>query len=143
MAKICKSVEDTINYTNHLKYKGIAGTSDTIAKLVVDAVESDNIKAVVATTMTGYTARKISNLRPNAPILACCPSNHIAEKVALNFGVLPVVIKMFDNTDEMVNGAKQIAIEELNLTRGDKIVITGGFPLGQTRATNYIRITEI
>ena len=143
MAKICKSIEDTIDYTNHLKYKGVSGTSDTIAKLVVDAVENDDIAAVVATTMTGYTARKISNLRPNATILACCPSNHIAEKVALNFGVVPVVIKTFDNTDEMVNGAKQIAIEELSLSRGNKIVITGGFPLGQTRATNYIRISEI
>ncbi len=143
MAKICCSVEDTIDYSKDIEYKGILGTSDTIAKLVADAVLTDDIKAVVATTMTGYTARKISNLRPNAPILACCPSNHIAEKVALNYGVLPVVIKMFDNTDEMIHGAKQIAIETLNLTRGDKIVITGGFPLGQTRATNYIRIAEI
>ena len=143
MAKICESVEDTIDYSTHFKYKGISGTSDTIAKLVVDAVETDDIKAIVATTMTGYTARKISNLRPNSMILACCPSNHIAEKVALNFGVLPVVIKMYDNTDSMVSGAKRIASEILNLNKGDKIVITGGFPLGQTRATNYIRIAEI
>ena len=143
MAKICEYVESTIDYTKHVKYKGIIGTSDTIAKLVVDAVEYDDIKLIVATTMTGYTARKISNLRPNSTILACCPSNHIAEKVALNFGVKPVVIKVFDNTDEMVEGAKEIAKREFNLQRGDLIVVTGGFPLGQTRATNYIRIVEI
>ena len=33
--------------------------------------------------------------------------------------------------------------EEFNLKTGDLIVITGGFPLGQTRMTNYIRIVEI
>ena len=143
MSKICEYVESTIDYTKHVKYKGIIGTSDTIAKLVVDAVEYDNIKLIVATTMTGYTARKISNLRPNCTILACCPSNHIAEKVALNFGVKPVVIKIYDNTDEMVEGAKEIAIKEFNLQKGDLIVVTGGFPLGQTRTTNYIRIVEI
>ena len=143
MARICEYVESTIDYTKHVKYKGIIGTSDTIAKLVVDAVEYDDIKLIVATTMTGYTARKISNLRPNSTILACCPSNHIAEKVALNFGVKPVVIKIYDNTDEMVEGAKQLAVKEFNLQKGDLIVVTGGFPLGQTRATNYIRIVEI
>ena len=143
MSKTCEYVESTIDYTKHVKYKGIIGTSDTIAKLVVDAVEYDDIKLVVATTMTGYTARKISNLRPNCTILACCPSNHIAEKVALNFGVKPVVVDMFNRTDDMVENAKQVAIREYGLNKGDLIVVTGGFPLGQTRATNYLRIVEI
>ena len=93
--------------------------------------------------MTGYTARKISNLRPNCTILACCPSNHIAEKVALNFGVKPVVTPVYQSTDEVIQGARKIAQEEFNLKQGDLIVITGGFPLGQTRTTNLIRIIEI
>ena len=93
--------------------------------------------------MTGFTARKISNLRPNTPILACCPSNHIAEKVALNFGVKPVVTKIYDSTDEMVEEAKKIAKAEFNLHEGDFIALTGGFALGKTRKTNYIRIVEI
>ena len=143
MAKICEHVESTIDYTKHVKYKRKIGVSDTIAKLVVDAVEYDDIKAIVTTTMTGFTARKISNLRPNCLILAGCPSNHIAEKVALNFGVKPVVTQIYQDTDEMVEGAKQIALTELSLKKGDLIVVTGGIPLGQTRATNYIRIVEI
>lgn len=143
MAKICEYVESTIDYTKHTAYKRQIGVSDTIAKLVVDAVEYDNIKLIIAPTMTGFTARKISNLRPNTPILACCPSNHIAEKVALNFGVKPVVTKIYDSTDEMVEEAKKIAKEEFNLHEGDLIALTGGFPLGKTRKTNYIRIVEI
>ena len=93
--------------------------------------------------MTGYTARKISNLRPNCTILACCPSNHIAEKVALNFGVKPVVTEIFDTTDEVVDCAKKIAVSEFKLKDGDLIIVTGGFPLGKSRGTNYIRIVEI
>ena len=143
MSKICEHVESTIDYSKNVEYIGMVETSDTIAKLVDDAVEYDDIKVIVATTMTGYTARKISNLRPNCTILACCPSSHIAEKVALNFGVKPVVIKIFDNTDEIVECAKKIAIKEFDLKPGDKIAITGGFPLGKTKATNYIRIEEV
>lgn len=143
MARICEHVESTIDFTKHVKYKRKIAISDTIAKLVVDAVEYDDIKLIVTTTMTGYTARKISNLRPNCTILACCPSNHIAEKVALNFGVKPVVTKVFNTTDEIIEDAKSRAVSEFNLQKGDLIVITGGFPLGISRTTNYIRIVEI
>ncbi len=143
MARICERVEASIDYTKQTTYKRKIGVSDTIAKLAVDAVLYDDIKAIITTTMTGFTARKISNLRPNCPILACCPTNHIAEKVALNFGVEPVVTKIYSNTDEMVEGAKNIAIDYLHLKSGDLVLITGGFPLGQTKMTNYIRIIEI
>ena len=143
MSRICEYVESTIDYTKHTTYKRKIGVSDTIAKLVVDAVEYDDIKAIVTTTMTGFTARKISNLRPNCTILACCPSSHIAEKVMLNFGVEPIVTEVYDSTDEMIIASKKYAKEKLNLETGDLIIITGGFPLGKTRMTNFIRIEEM
>ena len=143
MSRICEFTESTIDYTKHTKYKRRIGISDTIAKLVVDAVEYHKIKLIVTTTMTGYTARKISNLRPNCTILACCPTNHIAEKVALNFGVKPIVTEIFESTDEVIDKAKELAISEFDLKEGDLIVVTGGFPLGRTRRTNYLRIVEI
>lgn len=143
MSKTCKYVESTIDYSKQLSYKGIIGVSDTIAKLVKDAVEYSDIKLIVTTTMTGFTAGKISNLRPNSIILACCPSSHVAEKVVLNFGVRPVVTKIYESTDEMVESARKIAKDEFDLNEGDLIVVTGGFPLGKSKKTNYLRIIEV
>ena len=143
MDRICKYVESTIDYTKHVSYKGSIGISDTIAKLVVDAVEYTDIKLIVTTSMTGFTARSISNLRPNSIILACCPSSHIAEKVVLNFGVKPVITKIYQSTDEMVENARKMAQKEFNLNKGDLIVVTGGFPLAKAKKTNYLRIVEI
>ncbi|MCR5026675.1 MAG: pyruvate kinase [Methanobrevibacter sp.] len=143
MGRICEYVESTIDYTKHVSYKGTIGVSDTIAKLVVDAVEYSDIKLIVTTTMTGFTASRISNLRPNSIILACCPSNHIAEKIVLNFGVKPVITDIYESTDEMVESARQIAKKEFNLNEGDLIVVTGGFPVGETKKTNYLRIVGI
>lgn len=143
MDKVCKYVESTVDYTKHISYKGAIKTSDTIAKLVVEAVEYSDIKLIVTTTMTGFTARKISNLRPNSIILACCPSKHLAEKVVLNFGVKPIITKIYENTDEMVENARKMAEKEFNLKKGDLIVVTGGFPLGEAETTNYLRIMEI
>lgn len=143
MGKICEYVESNIDHSKHFDYKGTIGTSDTIAKLVVDGVGYSDIKLIVTPTLTGFTANKISNLRPNSIILACCPSNHIAQKVVLNFGVKPVITDIYESTDEMVENARTIAKKEFNLNDGDLIAVTGGFPLGQTRSTNYLRIVEI
>ena len=143
MSRICKYVESKIDYTKHVAYNGTVGISDTIAKLVVDAVESIDIKLIVTTTLTGFTARRISNFRPNSIIMACCPSNHIAQNVILNFGVKPVVTDIFESTDEMVENARIIAQKEFNLNKEDLIVVTGGFPLGEGSKTNYLRIVEI
>ena len=127
-----------------IEYKGKIGISDTIAKLVDESVLYDDIKLIVTATMSGFTARKISNLRPNCTILAICPSSHIAEKVSLNFGVKPVITdKEFRNMEELVNEARILSKSEFNLSYGDKIVITGGFPFGESNNTNFIRIIEI
>ena len=143
MTRISKYVESTVDYRKHVSYKGNIGISDTIAKLVVDAVEYSDIKLIVTPTMSGFTARKISNLRPNSTILACCPSSHIAEKVILNFGVKPVITDIYENTDEMIENSRKIAQKEFDLNKGDLIVVTGGFPLGQNKTTNDLRIIEI
>ncbi len=143
MGRICEYVESTIDYNPHVDYKGQISISDTIAKMVVDAVEFSDIKLVVTPTMSGFTAGRISNLRPNSMIMACCPSSDIAAKVMLNFAVKPVVTDIYKSTDEMVESATEIAKKQFNLSEGDLIVVTGGFPLGRTRATNYIRIVEI
>lgn len=143
MSKICKYVESTIDYTKYTAYNGTIGISDTIAKLVVDAVEYSDIKLIVAPTMSGFTARKISNLRPNSFILACCPSNHIAEKVVLNYGVKPVITDIYESTDNVIENARKMAQNEFNLNEGELIVITGGFPLGEAKKTNYLRILAI
>ena len=143
MSSICKETESTIDYTKHFKYNGIIDISDTIAKLVVDSTIYNDIKLIVTTTMTGYTAQKISNFRPNCTILACCPSSHIAEKVALNFGVIPIVTKIHKTTDDIVSYAIDVATREFNLKKGDLIAFTGGFPIGKAKSTNFIRIVEI
>ena len=143
MGRICEYVESTIDYSKHVSYTGSIGISDTIAKLVAEAVEYTDIKLIVTTTMTGFTARKISNLRPNSTILACCPSNHVAEKVVLNFGVKPIITDIYENTDEMVENARKMAKTEFDLKKGDLIVVTGGFPMGEARRTNYLRIIGI
>ena len=70
-------------------------------------------------------------------------AKHIAEKVVLNFGVKPIITDIYKSTDKMIENARKMAVNEFELKKGDLIIITGGFPIGEARRTNYLRIMEI
>ena len=103
-----------------------------------------NAKLIVAATMSGYTARKISNLKPNCPILAACASEEVSRSLALNWGVYPTIVPVYNSTDEVINDSKARAQEFMKLEEKDIIVITGGFPNNQvSRTTNLMKIEQI
>lgn len=116
---------------------------DLIAKGVVSASEDLNVKVIVAATMSGFTAQKISNLKPDAFILAPVPNEKIARRLSLNWGVFPVIVPDYSSTDELVNDGIEQAKKFMNLKSGDKIIVTGGFPNTGNRATNFMKIEEV
>lgn len=144
MAEICENAEQYYNYDNTFGSIRDIDITETIAKSVVDSAAMLDVKVIVAATMSGYSARKISNLKPNSLILATCPSSAVARSLALNWGVYSRIVSVYDSTDEIVADAKIRATEFLNLKKGDIIVITGGFPNNTaTKKTNFMKIEEI
>ncbi len=142
MAEICKKVESYYKYDNKYDYSS-NGETEIIAQSVVNASNKLNSKVIVAATMSGHTASAISNLRPNSPILATVPSEKIAKSLAINYGVYPVVVKEYNSTDEVVNDGVIQAKKIIELNKGDKIIITGGFPNTGKKTTNFMKIEEI
>ena len=144
MAEICENAEQYYDYDDAFDSVREIDITETIAKSVVDSSSLLDVKVIVAATMSGYSARKISNLKPNSLILATCPTPSVARSLALNWGVYSKVVNVYDSTDEIVADAKVKATEFLNLSKGDTIVITGGFPNNSTtKKTNFMKIEEI
>ena len=101
-------------------------------------------KVIVAATMTGRTARIISNLRPSCQIIATCPSKEVARGLMLNWGVYPSVTDIYDSTDKIVKDAKEKAIKTANLLDDDLIVITAGsLDNDKVVGTNFMKIEKI
>lgn len=116
---------------------------DLIANGVVSAAEDLDVKVIVAATMSGYTAQKISNLKPDAYILAPVPNERVARRLVLNWGVYPVVSPEYSSTDELVSDGVARAKEFMELNTGDKVIITGGFPNTGKKTTNFMKIEQI
>lgn len=143
MSNICLNAEKYYNYDKVFNVSWESNITATIAKSVIIASREIDAKVIVAATMSGKTARKISNLKPNVPILATVPSKKVAAKLALNYGVYPVVVDEYKTTDEIVSDGVSKAKEFMNLNKGDNIVITGGFPNTGVKVTNFMKIEEV
>jgi len=146
MNRIIDATEQTMDYDELLIKHTTNEQKDittVISHSVVDAANMLNARCIVATTTTGYTAKKISSHRPCCPIIATTPKKETATSLSLNWGVLPIVVNKYNSTDEIVANAIDTAKELINLEKNDKLIITGGFPLKQTKYTNFIKIEEI
>lgn len=143
MADICENTENYIDYQNLPKIRTKLDITDTIAHGVVDAADMLDVKVIVAATMSGSTARIISNLKPESTILAACPSEKVARGLALNWGVYPTIVSIYNKTDDMIEGVKEAAIKEMGLQKGDIMIITGGFPVNSQVKTNLMKVEEI
>ena len=143
MANICENIEKYLDYKINDEY--IKKTIDgAIASNVVETTSLLDAKLIVATTMSGKTAARVSNLRPKCLILATCPNERVARSLALNFAVYPVVTNVFDSIDKIVEDAKNKALNFADLKKDDLILITGGFyDNSDIKGTNFMKIERI
>lgn len=142
MSDICIEAEKYYDNSFHNKTK--TGVTETIVASVVESSKIFDIKVVVASTVSGYSARGISNLKPDCYILATCTTSEVARSLALNYGVITTVVPFVHSADEVVEIAREEAIRVFDLKKNDKILITGGFSKNtEKRITNFMKIEEI
>lgn len=144
MAEIVENTEKYLDYENIVKPEYEADITDTIARSVVDASNMLDVKVIVAATLSGLTAKKISNLRPKTIILAACPTEKVAHLLSLRFGVYTTLLPVYESTDDMVEEAINKTKDFMDLKENDLIVVTGGFPNNAPiKSTNFLKIEKI
>ena len=144
MANICETTEKYASFDYAFDIESLDNITKSIASNVVLSTDALGAKLICAATISGRTARVISNLKPDAPILALCTDEKTGRRLALNWGVYADTLPFLDSTDEVLIQSVEKAKEFMELNKGDLIVITGGFPNTEAkRITNLMKIEEI
>lgn len=146
MEKIIASAEEDINYIELLGKAMRTEKQDITGSIAYSVAECANrlkCKAIVAPTMSGYTARKMSRFRPSCPIIAASPDINTVKSLALHFGVHAILIDELNSFDKIIKKSKEVVIELLDIDDGDKIIITGGYPFKEVKHTNFMKIEEL
>ncbi len=144
MAKICETAEKYAEFHYSEEEERVVDVQSAIADAVVDTTKRLNAKLICAATISGSTARVISNLKPKATVLALVPDEKTGRRLALNWGVYPTLLPVCNSTDEVLTKSIASAKEYTDLVKGDIVITTGGFPNNAvSRTTNLMKIEVV
>ena len=111
-----------------------------ITKAAVEVGTIVGAQFLVAFTQSGDSARRMSRLRSPIPILALTPDRGTYNRLALTWGVEPMITPVVSHTDEMVKQVDGLLLESKRTTIGDNVIIVAGSPPGIPGSTNAMRV---
>ena len=139
-------VENSIDYNDLLHditKDEVINISKAIAYSSVDSANRVKASAIICSTLSGATAKDISNYRPSCPVIAISPNSKVVRGLSINYGIVPLTVGMAETTDELVTLSLQAVKKILDIKAGEKVVIAGSFPLESVNYTNFMKIEEI
>ncbi len=145
MAKIAIEAEKQLDYeiaTSRAK-KHIPAIAGVISRAAANAAYELKASAIITSTQSGATAGRLSQCRPDCPIVAVTPDEKVAKKLALCFGVYPVVSGQMQSTDHMMEESVKVAEANGFVKTGDTVVIAAGVPVDKIGATNLLKISVV
>ena len=146
MDRIIKAAENDPTYPDYYTRANLrpqATINDAISQSVRGMVDVLKIKAVLGYTRTGSTVRRMARERPMCHILGLTPDAHVASRMALIWGVRPVVMQDPKGFLDMLETTQLIAKKEADCVPGDKIIIVAGIPFGRPGTTDTLKIATI
>ena len=145
MHRITINTEQNIHYAKRFlnrEFK-IKNTVDAISHATCGMAIDIDAKAIAVCSLSGMTARMVSRFRPPVNIVGLTTEPKTWRKLALSWGVVPVMCESYTSTDVLFYTAANRTKETLNLQSGDKIVITGGVTNGKSGNTDLIKVHKI
>ena len=145
MAQIAEYTEKQTDYKQRFMTTEFVGQNnlDCISHAVCAIALDVNAKAIVVCSVSGRTAMLVSRFRTPVNIIGMTTDVKIWRRLSMSWGVTPVMADEFPSMDVMFYYAKKAAVENLNLQKGDNILLTGGPINGSHGNTNTIKIEQI
>lgn len=143
MSRIARQAEkdafDMHIYSNVNYENDVNDTANAICDAACTTARDVNATAIIAVTMSGFTARRMSKFRPNEIIVAATPNEKTFHQLALSWGVYPVMALYQSNSEELFKHAIACAKKYSLVSHGDRVVITAG----NGGSTNILKVEAV
>ena len=145
MGEIAEETEKHIDYVQQFRTREfvIHNRVDAISHAACTMAIDLQAKAIVVTSLSGLTVRMVSRFRAPITILGLATGKRAWYKLALSWGVQPLLTEQFPNMEVLNYYALRAARDALGLQPGDTVVMTGGNTSGESGNTNVIRIETV
>ena len=145
MARIIDEIEHSAYYRANIEVPEIqlAVPANAIAHAAMTAARAMKIKTIVAVSESGGAARLISEYRPEANIVCLTTDEVSFRRLAMFWGVTPVLISPAATTEELIDRVEATMIERNLALPGENVLITMAVPVGSGMQTNVLKIHQI
>lgn len=147
MNKIALNVEKELKWKDfpsvkHSKEDQISENLATAAGMIVNKTP---VKAIIAFTEGGFSARLIAKHRPKTRIFVATPSVKVIRRLGLIWGCYPLLVNQYQNTDQMVVETVDTAKKMKYLNDDDIILILSGSILcpGKTNLLRAYKVSDL
>jgi pyruvate kinase len=120
-----------------------AGFPEALSDAAASAARALGARAIVAFTQSGFSARLISQERPDVPIIALTPFVEVQRRLALSWGVSSRLIRKVETTDEMIEEVEATLLGDGSVRANDVLVIISGSPMWVTGTTNLLKLHRV
>ena len=100
-------------------------------------------RCIVCFTSSGFTAQQVSSYRPGIPVIGATQNENVVTRMGLYWGVQPTLVPEAETLDDMIENVEKKLSERRMARKGDNIIITAGYPLGVSGATNLMQLVRI
>lgn len=144
MARIAHYTEEHDEFQSPGRLAGSSGTAVGRALARVASMVALELQApwIMVFTETGSTARHVSGFRPRARIAGVTPSEKVHRRLALQWGVMPVLLPPVHDTDGLLLAGEEALRKAGHLKPGDRIVILAG-QSHTAGATNLLKVQTL
>ena len=122
---------------------GAVGFPEAISDAAATAARVLKARAIVAFTQSGFSARLISQERPDVPIIALTPFVEVQRRLGLSWGVSSRLVRKVETTDEMIEEIETTLLGDGFVRVNDTIVIISGSPMWVTGTTNLLKLHRV
>lgn len=146
MSRIAEYTESQLKYSDMLRRRAEFSTNsptDAIGYATCEIAQRLGAKAIITSTQSGYTARMVAKYRPSQPIIAVTPDERVQRRLLILWGVSPLLTRIYNTTDEMIEASVQASLDAGLIRKGDTVILTGGIPVGIGGTTNFLKVHQI
>ena len=141
MDLIASAVEPSLGHRHELPSAGDEPTvGEAISNAACDVAEALHAKALIVPTYSGGSASAMARLRPRRAIVAITHGDDVARRLALEWGVVPLVIEECVDVEQLWGRSMEAACKAGLLEAGERVVITAGTNVNIPGSTNVIKV---
>lgn len=143
MDLIARAVEPSLGHRHDLAAGGEATVSEAISNAACDLAEILGASLLVVTTYTGRMANVVARLRPRRPIVAITHHERVACRLALEWGVIPLVVREGRDVEDLWGLSLEAVLAAGLAQPGERVVLTAGTHVNVPGSTNVIKVETL